>query len=369
MAADRGVTVRTVDIRPDDVTLDLEDLESKLSSKTKLVAVGYASNAVGTVNPVARDRRPRPRGRRDDLRRRGRLRARTGRSTSRRSTRTSWLLRLQVVRAPPRRAVRQGRASSIACRPSRSGPPMIGSRPGRVIRVDRGDARCDRLPAGRRAGYGDVRGAPGAPNASERRRELVAGMTAIAAYERELVTRLIDGLRPSRGMTIHGITDAPFRARVPTVSVSIEGVHPRAAAEALAARESTPGTATSTRPASSNGSARPTAAACSGWAGPLQHRGRGGPDARGAGADRPVVRNMTGGPRSGADWPEVRPGRAAPDQAAVGAPFDRRGRARHRRPHRDAVRGLRLRDRPHRPALGGPCRRPSLLHGAVRGVP
>ncbi len=38
--------------RPDDVTLDLEDLESKLGPRTKLVAVGYASNAVGTVNPV-----------------------------------------------------------------------------------------------------------------------------------------------------------------------------------------------------------------------------------------------------------------------------------------------------------------------------
>ena len=52
MAADRGITVRKVDIRPDDVTLDLEDLESKLSARTKLVAVGYASNAVGTINPV-----------------------------------------------------------------------------------------------------------------------------------------------------------------------------------------------------------------------------------------------------------------------------------------------------------------------------
>ncbi len=52
MAADRGVTVRKVDIRDDDVTLDLEDLESKLNERTKLVAVGYASNAVGTVNPV-----------------------------------------------------------------------------------------------------------------------------------------------------------------------------------------------------------------------------------------------------------------------------------------------------------------------------
>src|SRR5690242_1100953 len=52
MAADRGVTVHTVDIDPDDVTPDLEDLESKLGPRTRLVAVGYASNAVGTVNPV-----------------------------------------------------------------------------------------------------------------------------------------------------------------------------------------------------------------------------------------------------------------------------------------------------------------------------
>ena len=53
MAADRGLTVQVVDIDPTDVTLDLEDLESKLGPRTKLVAVGYASNAVGTVNPVS----------------------------------------------------------------------------------------------------------------------------------------------------------------------------------------------------------------------------------------------------------------------------------------------------------------------------
>jgi len=52
MAADRGVTVQIVDIDPSDVTLDLEDLESKLGPRTKLVAVGYASNAVGSINPV-----------------------------------------------------------------------------------------------------------------------------------------------------------------------------------------------------------------------------------------------------------------------------------------------------------------------------
>src|SRR5476651_2621887 len=46
IAADRGLTVRTVDIRPDDVTLDLADLERQLTPRTRLAAVGYASNAV-----------------------------------------------------------------------------------------------------------------------------------------------------------------------------------------------------------------------------------------------------------------------------------------------------------------------------------
>ncbi|MGH2512831.1 MAG: aminotransferase class V-fold PLP-dependent enzyme, partial [Candidatus Limnocylindrales bacterium] len=53
MAVDHELTVRTVDIRPDDGTLDLDDLRSKLSERTRLVAVGYASNAIGTINPVA----------------------------------------------------------------------------------------------------------------------------------------------------------------------------------------------------------------------------------------------------------------------------------------------------------------------------
>jgi cysteine desulfurase family protein (TIGR01976 family) len=52
MAEDRGVTVRWAEIQDEDCTLDLADLASKINSKTKLVAVGYASNAVGTINPV-----------------------------------------------------------------------------------------------------------------------------------------------------------------------------------------------------------------------------------------------------------------------------------------------------------------------------
>ena len=53
IAADRGLVVRTVEIREADITLDLDSLDAVLGPRTKLVAVGWASNAVGTINPVA----------------------------------------------------------------------------------------------------------------------------------------------------------------------------------------------------------------------------------------------------------------------------------------------------------------------------
>src|SRR5262249_8059340 len=52
-ARDAGAIVRQVGIRPD-CTLDIDELERWLSPRTCLVAVGCASNAVGTINPVRR---------------------------------------------------------------------------------------------------------------------------------------------------------------------------------------------------------------------------------------------------------------------------------------------------------------------------
>src|SRR5262252_7447158 len=52
MAEDRGVTVRWAEINDGDCTLNIPDFASKINPKTRLVAVGYASNAVGTINPV-----------------------------------------------------------------------------------------------------------------------------------------------------------------------------------------------------------------------------------------------------------------------------------------------------------------------------
>ena len=235
MAADRGVTVQTVDIDPADVTLDLEDLESKLGPRTKLVAVGYASNAVGTVNPV--------------------------REIVARAHEVGALTYVDAVAFAPHGPidVRDLDADFLVCSVYKWFGPHLGALYGKADVLDRLPAykvrpAHDRFETGTAAfesiagtlaatdylrdvgrSYGDVTHAPGARDASERRRELVAGMVAIAEYERDMVTRLIDGLETIAGVTIHGITDrAAFASRVPTVSVSIDGVHPRAAADALA---------------------------------------------------------------------------------------------------------------------------------------
>jgi cysteine desulfurase family protein (TIGR01976 family) len=237
VAADRGVSIQVVDIDPTDVTLDLEDLESKLSPRTKLVAVGYASNAVGSVNPV--------------------------REIVARAHEVGALTFVDAVAFAPHGPidVRALDTDFLACSAYKWFGPHVGVLYGKVDVLDRLPVykvrpAHDRFETGtpnyegiagtlaatdylRDIGrdYGDVAGAPGAEEGSERRRELVAAMVAIAQYERALVTRFINGLETIAGVTIHGITDrARFTARVPTVAVSIAGVHPRAAAEALGRR-------------------------------------------------------------------------------------------------------------------------------------
>lgn len=53
-AADKGVTVRWLPVDTDTLTLDLSGLDGLINERTVLVAVGYASNAVGTINDVPR---------------------------------------------------------------------------------------------------------------------------------------------------------------------------------------------------------------------------------------------------------------------------------------------------------------------------
>ncbi len=51
-AREAGAKVHHIDLHLEDCTLDLESFEAVLSERTKLLAVGYASNATGTINPV-----------------------------------------------------------------------------------------------------------------------------------------------------------------------------------------------------------------------------------------------------------------------------------------------------------------------------
>ncbi len=54
MAEDSGLTVRWIKVDPERLTLNLEDLQEVVNENTRLVAVGLASNAVGTINDIKR---------------------------------------------------------------------------------------------------------------------------------------------------------------------------------------------------------------------------------------------------------------------------------------------------------------------------
>lgn len=54
LAQERGVTVRTVRMLPETGQLDWDDFETTVTTRTKLVAIGAASNALGTINDVPR---------------------------------------------------------------------------------------------------------------------------------------------------------------------------------------------------------------------------------------------------------------------------------------------------------------------------
>lgn len=235
MAEDRGVTIRTVDVRLDDVTLDLDSLEAALGPRTRLVAVGYASNAVGTINPVA-----------EIVRRAHAVGALTYVDAVHyaphgpidvRGLGTDFLACSAYKWFGPHAGLLYGRADHLAALPAykvrpahdrwETGTPNFEGMAGTLAAVDY------LASIGRR--FGDLAPSPGhGPAASLRRRELVAGTTAIGRHERELGGVLLAGLATIRGVKVWGISE-PERLdeRTPTISITIDGLAPRAAAAAL----------------------------------------------------------------------------------------------------------------------------------------
>ncbi len=237
-AADRGLTVRTVDIRTDDVTLDLESFDAALHGRPRLVAFGWASNAVGAINPVA--------------------------ELVRRAHEAGALAFVDAVHAAPHLPidVRAVDADFLACSAYKFFGPHLGALYGKRDVLDRLPSYKLRPAADRfETGTLNHEGIAGALAAVEyiaeigerygagyvapfelagmtgRRLQAHAGMAAIRAYEMPLFGRLLDGLASVPGVRLWGIADrARFDQRTPTAAITIDGVSSESASTTLGAR-------------------------------------------------------------------------------------------------------------------------------------
>ncbi len=231
VAADRGLVVRTVDIHPEDGTLDLDSLDAVLGDRTRLVAFGYASNALGTINPVAEIvRRAHAAG---ALAYVDAVHYAPHGSIDVRALDTDFLVCSVYKWFGPHLGVLHGKAAVL------DGLPVYKVRPA-YDRYETGtpsfEAYAGTLAAveylrdvGRT--YGDP---VGGADSIEARRELVEAMRAISAYERSLAGRMLDGLNAIRGVRVWGIADpARIAQRTPTFAVTLDGISPPAAAAEL----------------------------------------------------------------------------------------------------------------------------------------
>ena len=237
VADDRGLIVRTVDIRTDDGTLDLDSFDANLSDRTKLVAVGWASNALGTINPVA--------------------------ELVRRAHDAGALTFVDAVHWAPHGPIDVAALGTdfLACSTYKFFGPHLGVLYGRADLLERLPAykvrpAHDRWETGTPSFEGIVGAAAavdylasvgerfGASFVSQagrltgRRLTLRTGMLAIRSYEMGIFERLLAGLQAIPGVRVWGVTERRRLAaeRTPTAAVTIRGVTPRAAAEALGRR-------------------------------------------------------------------------------------------------------------------------------------
>jgi cysteine desulfurase family protein (TIGR01976 family) len=238
--AEKGVVVTEIDFDPSDCTLRLDDLQSRLSARTKLVAVGYASNAVGTINPIAEIAQM--------VHAAGAL---------------LWVDAVHYVPHGPVDVQALG-CDFLVCSPYKFFGPHSGVLWGRYELLERlhaykvrpaGDKSPDKFETGTQcheaqAGVlaavehlaqlaehcGDT-SAGLFPGFKGRRLALKQSMTAIKAYERELFTNFVEGLLAIPSLTFYGIREPKrFSSRTPTAAFRIEGKHPDELADHLAQR-------------------------------------------------------------------------------------------------------------------------------------
>lgn len=226
---ERGVVIRVAEILEADCTLDLADLASKINARTKVVAVGLASNAVGTINDVAEITR---------------LAHQVGAVSyvdavhyaphgpiDVRAMDCDFLVCSAYKFFGPHMGVMYGkrehlrRLSPYKVRPATDDSPQrweVGTLNHECIA---GITACVEYLAEIGRGIDPV---------ATRRQALLAAMREIQRYERGLVEQMIGGLLRIPGLSFYGIRDAErFGHRCPTVAVRIAGHTPGELAERL----------------------------------------------------------------------------------------------------------------------------------------
>src|SRR6266404_3830111 len=230
---EKGVIIRTVKFDESDCTLDMQDLAEKISKRTRLVAVGYASNAVGTINNVAEVVRL----------------ARQARALS----------YIDAVHYAPHGPidVRALDCDFLVCSTYRFFGPHMGVLYGKREHLKRlvpYKVRANTNAIPNRWEWGTLNheciagitacvdyladlGRRVDPSASTRRSALLAAYKAIQQHERELMERLISGLLAIPGLKLYGIHNPQrFNQRCPTVAVRIAGWTPLQLATKLGER-------------------------------------------------------------------------------------------------------------------------------------
>jgi cysteine desulfurase family protein (TIGR01976 family) len=230
---EKGVVIRQVDIHEQDCTLDLEDLRRKITSKTRLVAVGYASNAVGTINPVA--------------------------EITKHAHNSGALMFVDAVHYAPHGLidVKALDCDFLACSPYKWFGPHMGTLYGKREHLLRfkpykvrpaPDTLPDRWETGTQvqeliAGIGAAvdylaeLGRRCDPGVKDRRAALAAAYRATREHEMALLARMIEGLLAIPDLRFFGISDPKrFGERCSTVSVRIGDHHPTEIAKFLGER-------------------------------------------------------------------------------------------------------------------------------------
>jgi cysteine desulfurase family protein (TIGR01976 family) len=232
-ARDAGAIVRHIEVRPDDCTLDLDTLRSALNERTRLVAVGAASNLVGTINPVG--------------------------EIAELAHAAGAQLFVDAVHLAPHRLIDGSLwdCDYLVCSPYKFFGPHLGVLWGRseimaelpaykVRAAD--DAIPDRWMTGTQCHEG-IAGTLEAVNyladlgreisgrSLDRREGLRAAYAAIESHESVLCERLLEGIARIAGARVVGITDPDRLAeRAPTVGILAEGRSPLALSEELGKR-------------------------------------------------------------------------------------------------------------------------------------